>query len=296
MIFNIMKYSVHDGPGIRTTVFLKGCPLNCWWCHNPESQCGEPELMIWDSKCIGCDDCLQACPNHVTTDMGDEGQHAQRCKACGMCVAVCHSGAREMAGRLVTVSEVMKDIEKDIIFYDESGGGVTFSGGEPFMQPDFLEHLLMSCRQKYIHTAVDTSGYTCTETLLRISKLTDLFLYDLKIMDEDRHVKYTGVSNALILKNVKELAKYHGDIHIRFPLIPGVNNDSDNVARIGEFTALLPSVSQIHIIPYQHMGVDKYYRLQKKYRLEKTCQPDSEEVEAVAQTLKGYGLTVKIGG
>lgn len=296
IIFNIMKYSVHDGPGIRNTVFLKGCPLNCWWCHNPESQCSEPELMIWDSKCISCGDCFGACPNQAIACAGDNVRNDKTCTACGTCAAVCHSGARVIAGRFVTASEVMTDIEKDIIFYDQSGGGVTFSGGEPLMQPEFLEELLMLCRKKYIHTTVDTTGYAETETLLRISKLTDLFLYDLKIMDEDRHIKFTGVSNTLILNNVRELSKCHGAIHIRFPLIPGINDDQDNVTKIGEFTATLQGVSNIHIIPYQHMGVDKYHRLKKRYRLEETCQPESQVVEAVAQTLKEYGLNVKIGG
>lgn len=201
-----------------------------------------------------------------------------------------------MAGRQVTVPEIMNEIDKDRIFYDESCGGVTFSGGEPLMQPEFLEHLLLSCKRKYIHTAVDTSGYVDTMTLLRISKITDLFLYDLKIMDEERHIKYTGVSNRLILKNVRELSQCHGAIHLRFPLIPGINDDLDNVTKVGEFSAALRGVSQINIIPYQHLGVDKYLRLQKKYRLQKVCQPGSEEVEAVAQKLKEYGLTVKIGG
>ena len=289
IVFNIMKYSVHDGPGIRTTVFLKGCPLTCWWCHNPESQGGAPELMVWDSKCIGCGDCQQACEWEAIAD-------ASRCTACGKCADCCHSGAREMVGKQFTVTEVMREIEKDIIFYDESGGGVTFSGGEPLMQPEFLISILQACQKKSIHTAIDTTGFASTETLLRISKLTDLFLYDLKLMDDALHKQYTGVSNVLILNNLRELSLNHHAIRIRFPLIPGINDELANIEKLGEFVASLRGVTQVHVIPYQQMGVCKYRRLQKEYRLQTMMLLDQEKTAAVAHKLKQYGLTIKIGG
>ena len=289
IIFNIMKYSVHDGPGIRTTVFLKGCPLTCWWCHNPESQERTPELMVWDSKCIGCGECRQACKLDAVSDV-------TRCTVCGKCVDRCHSCAREMVGRQVTGAELLREIEKDVIFYDESGGGVTFSGGEPLMQPEFLTIMLASCQRKGIHTAVDTTGFASTDTLLAISRLTDLFLYDLKLMDDALHRQYTGVSNRLILKNLQELSLNHNNIRIRFPLIPDVNDDVCNVEKLGEFVASLRGVSQVHVIPYQPMGVCKYDRLRKDYRLQAVTAPDQEKIEAVANKLKQYGLTVKIGG
>lgn len=284
-----MRYSVHDGPGIRTTVFLKGCPLTCLWCHNPESQSAAPELMLCDSRCIGCGDCRTVCGHGAAVDMG-------QCEACGKCAAACPSGAREMAGRRVTVADVMNIIEKDIIFYDQSGGGVTFSGGEPLMQPSFLQSLLTACNKQSIHTAVDTSGFAATETLLCISKLTDLFLYDLKVMDEKRHTQYTGVSNRLILHNLKELSACGTPIRIRYPLIPGINDDKENVAALGAFAAALPGVTQIHILPYQQMGVQKYTRLRKEYSLPHTAPPGSGAVETVTQLLKDYGLTVITGG
>jgi pyruvate formate lyase activating enzyme len=282
-IFNIMKYAVHDGPGIRTTVFFKGCPLTCLWCHNPESQAGRPEVMVWDNKCIGCGDCRQVC-NH------------ELCMTCGACAAVCPSGAREAVGSVMTVADVMREIEKDMIFYDESGGGVTFSGGEPLQQPDFLQKLLTLCRQKRIHTAVDTTGFAPAAALLGISGYTDLFLYDLKLMDDVRHKEYTGVSNRLILENLQELSRVHRDIRIRYPFIPGINDDEKNIRHTGRFLAGLQGVSPIHLLPYQHLGAGKYHRIKKEYRLRHLVPPGADALAPAKKILEEYGLTVMIGG
>lgn len=293
LIYKMVRHSVHDGPGIRTTVFMKGCPLGCWWCHNPESQSMLPELMYWDSKCISCGQCLQACAHGAITGLGF---HREKCVSCGRCAAVCCAGARELVGRQVTVPEVMSVVERDVAFYDQSGGGVTFSGGEPLAQPAFLRSLLLACKKRSIHAAVDTSGFASAETLRSSSELADLFLYDLKLMDEKRHREYTGVSNQPILGNLQDLAQKHNNIYVRFPLIPGVNDDPANVSNLGAFVATLPRVKRIYVLPYQRMGMHKYERLCKRYLLDGIAAPSTEEVDRVVRVLQGFGLNVKVGG
>lgn len=288
-VFDIMKYSIHDGPGIRTTVFLKGCPLHCLWCHNPESQSGAREIMFREDRCIGCGDCLKACPNEAVTN-------SDKCTLCGNCAGVCPSGARELVGRKVTVRQVMEELEKDVIFYDQSGGGVTFSGGEPFMQPGFLNSLLEACKEKEIHTAVETAGFVNPETLLKIRRNVDLFLYDLKLMDDEKHKKFTGVPNRLILDNLKELALHHSKIIIRVPIIPGMNDDDENILNTGKFVASLNSLKEINILPYHKAGAEKYKRLHKAYALPETQPPDSQKMADIAKKLEKYHLKVRIGG
>jgi len=297
IIFDIEKFSIHDGPGIRTTVFFKGCPLNCWWCHNPESQALEQEMWFWARRCIRCGACLPACTQGAISLLGDSTiTDDALCTACGDCVQVCQADAREMVGRQVTVAEVTAEIEKDIVFYDESGGGVTFSGGEPLMQPGFLYALLQSCQEREIHTAVDTSGLAAWKTLQRISEKVDLFLYDLKLMDDEKHRQFTGVSNGLILSNLAALASQGNAITVRVPIVPGINDDDENISRIGEFAASLARVPSISILPYHQAGVDKYARLHKMYALPATQSPSDERVAEVAKTLQAFGLSVRIGG
>ncbi len=288
IIFDIMKYSIHDGPGIRTTVFFKGCPLNCWWCHNPESQSKKAEIMLWDSKCINCRDCEKVCPNNLLS--------RATCTMCGKCIDVCSTGSRELVGKSVSVQEVLGEIEKDMMFYEESGGGVTFSGGEPLIQPDFLGELLYHCKQKEIHTCLDTTGFVKTKTLLEISPKVDLFLYDLKIMDDEKHRKYTGVPNEIIKENLIELSKIHENINIRFPLIPGINDDKENILAMGEFINSLRCIKRLNILPYHSIGNDKYIRLQKECILSTIHTPSSELINTVVEQLKEFGLQIKIGG
>jgi pyruvate formate lyase activating enzyme len=287
IIFNIQRFSIHDGPGIRTTVFLKGCPLRCWWCHNPEGQATARELVLREERCIGCGRCQRACTS---------GAGADECILCGDCVQACPAEAREIAGRVMTVEQVMAEVAKDIVFYDQSGGGVTFSGGEPLAQPDFLYPLLQKCREMEIHTSVDTSGFAPAETLDKIGTSVDLFLYDLKLMDDEKHRRYTGVSNGLIIKNLEELSRRRHNIIVRVTIVPGVNDDEDNISKLGEFVASLAHPPQVDVLAYHKMGLEKYKKLKRAYRLPETQSPTEEKMAEIAATLRRFGLEVKIGG
>lgn len=295
-VFNIQRYSIHDGPGIRTTVFLKGCPLNCWWCQNPESQLSGQEMIFWGDRCIGCGACATICPSDaIQIKNGIPVTEKEKCILCGKCIEKCPALAREMIGKKLTTEEIIKEIEKDLVFYEESGGGVTFSGGEPLKQSEFLESLLNGCQEKKIHTAVDTSGYISWEILNKISSKVDLVLYDLKIMDNERHKKYTGVSNEIILENLKKLSSIHNNIFVRFPVIPGVNDDYQNIRETGEFLSSL-KIAQVDLLPYHYIGIDKYRRLGMTYKLA-DIQPSSEEkLSEVSVILRKFNLNVKLRG
>ncbi|SDK01354.1 glycyl-radical enzyme activating protein [Natronincola ferrireducens] len=296
IVFNIQKYSLHDGPGIRTTVFLKGCPLNCWWCHNPESKNLGKQLIFVKSRCIGCGLCSNRCHNSAI-DLIKESNNIdrQKCENCGMCAEACPTNAMELIGKEMTIEEVMKEIEKDRVFYEESKGGVTFSGGEPLVQWEFLYELLKKCKQQGISTAVDTSGFTSWNILEKISKLTDLFLYDLKHMKEEEHQRFTGVSNMTILNNLNKLALIHPNIHIRIPIIPGINNDEENIGATGKFISSL-GLNRVSILPYHHVGMDKYNRIEEIYKIPEILEPSDEEMQGIAKVLKTFKLNVMIGG
>lgn len=296
-IFDIKKFSIHDGPGIRTTIFFKGCPLSCWWCHNPESQTPEPELMLWPDRCIRCGACISVCTQGaITWDSESMATDREKCTRCGACVEVCHAEARRIAGQEMTVAQVMAEIERDIPFYDESGGGATFSGGEPMMQRIFLLALLRACRQHEIHTAVDTCGFSTWEALDTVREHVNLFLYDLKLMDPAQHRAFTGVSNESILSNLQALSRHGHAIVLRVPLIPGVNDDDENIRQTGAFAANLPHLERVDILPYHRAGIDKYHRLDKDYGLPEIDPPTDEKVAKAARILSGFDLHVKIGG
>jgi pyruvate formate lyase activating enzyme len=297
MIFDVKKFSIHDGPGIRTTVFFKGCPLSCAWCHNPEGITSDRQIMYWDSRCLQCGTCMNLCSaGAIHAEAGGFVTDREICVLCGECVAVCPAGAREITGREVTVAEVMADVAKDTIFYDESGGGVTFSGGEPLLQSDFLRALLQTCHEREIHAAVDTTGFAAPAVLDRVSSLVDLFLYDLKLMDDEKHRHYTGVSNALILSNLRRLSAAGHAIVIRMPIIPGVNDGDENITRTGEFVSSLPNRHRVDILPYHNTAEDKYRRLGGVYRLPGLHAPPPERMDHIAAILCGFGLDVTIGG
>jgi len=292
IIFNIQRYSIHDGPGIRTTVFLKGCPLNCWWCQNPESQLSGQEMVFWEDRCIGCGACSLNCPSGAIQMKNKKLlTDKNKCNLCGECSRICPTQAREMIGEKLTAEEIIKEVEKDLVFYEESGGGVTFSGGEPLEQSEFLEELLNGCREKKIHTTVDTTGYISWEILNKISPKVDLFLYDLKIMDNEKHKKYTGVSNEIILENLKKLTSVHNNIFVRFPVIPGINDDYQNIRKMGEFLSSL-KIAQVNLLPYHHIGIDKYKRLGNKYKLVDIQPPSEEQLSEVSAILRKFDLNV----
>jgi pyruvate formate lyase activating enzyme len=297
MIFNIEKYAIHDGPGIRTAVFFKGCPLRCWWCHNPEGQSPEPELIFRENRCIGCGECVEKCTRKALSLLSERATlNRETCNACGNCAQMCPTEALSIVGKEMSVDETIQEIEKDRVFYDESEGGVTFSGGEPLLQPDFLDAVLHECNERKIHTTVDTSGYASQKVIDRIRDKVDLFLYDVKIMDDVNHRKYTGVSNKMILQNLETLAKNGSNIVISLPIIPNINDDEDKILRTGEFISSLQSVEQISLLPYHRTGVDKYKNLGRSYRLNSIQPPSSQKTKEIKEKLEAAGLKVRIGG
>jgi pyruvate formate lyase activating enzyme len=297
LVFDIKRYAIHDGPGIRTTVFLKGCPLKCPWCHNPEGIAGERQLVWRADRCIGCRACCDVCPEDAIAFAGDtQILDRARCTLCGSCVDVCFPQALEMIGAAKTVSEVMAEIEKDLVFYDQSNGGVTFSGGEPLAQPDFVAGVLGVCKAQGIHTVVDTNGHIEPGVLDRICEEVDLFLWDLKMMDNELHSRYTGVSNSLILENLVKLSHRGKRIILRLSLVPGVNDDDRSIDHIGEFARSLDSIERLDILPYHRAGLEKARRLDPEIEPFTRRPLSAGAVLAVRDRLSRYGLKVRVGG
>jgi pyruvate formate lyase activating enzyme len=292
MIFDIKRYAIQDGPGIRTAVFLKGCPLDCWWCHNPEGQRAQPQLMFRSNRCKSSKACLLACPRDAITWKEGSVTNWDECDDCGKCAEVCYAGAREIIGREIDINQLMAEIERDIPFYDQSEGGVTFTGGEPMQQREFLEEALLACKERQIHTTVDTSGHTSWENFSSILPLVDLFLFDVKLMDTDKHIKYTAVSNRRILDNLRKLSSAKAHIIVRLPLIPGINDDEENIELCGSFLAAIPYLDGVELMPYHEIGIAKYEALGMKYRLENTKSPTEEQIGKVEELLSNYHLPV----
>jgi pyruvate formate lyase activating enzyme len=294
-VFDIQRYALHDGPGIRTAVFFKGCPLSCWWCHNPEGQSPRPELMFFENRCLVCGDCIRVCPHGAIHCLKGEIHTTSECQVCGTCAEACPAGARKVAGRRMTVSEVLREIEKDLIFWDESGGGVTFSGGESLAQPRFLELLLDACREKRIHTVVETCGLATRDVVLGLSEKASLILFDLKTLDPLKHKKYTGVPNDAILANLEALAERNKPLVVRYPIIPGINDDSENVRQMIALLSRL-HLMQVHLLPYHESGTEKYKRLNLGLRLEDVKVPPASLVAQIAAEFERAGFKVKVGG
>jgi pyruvate formate lyase activating enzyme len=289
-VFNIQRYSLHDGPGIRTTVFLKGCPARCLWCHNPESQSFGPEVLVVETRCVSCGACATACAH------GAPPPGSPLCTACGACVEACPAGARQLVGRETTVDAVMEEVLRDRVFYDESGGGVTFSGGEPLAQPEFLHALLAACRAASLPTAVDTCGFASRERLLALAPLVDLFLFDVKLVDDARHRALTGLPAAPILDNLRALGAAHGNVWIRVPVVPGHTDAEADVAATAALVASLPGVRRVCLLPYHRTGAPKASRLGRAYALPEIVPPPPESLETLAALFRDRGLAVQIGG
>jgi pyruvate formate lyase activating enzyme len=288
LVFNIQRFCLHDGPGIRTTVFLKGCPLRCWWCHNPESQPRGPEVAVLRNRCQDCGECERVCPIALQPDA--------RCTRCGACAAACPSHARQMVGREMAVEEVLTEILKDRVFYDDSGGGATFSGGEPLAQPEFLRALLEACRAQGIHTALDTCGFAPEVELLRIAPLVDLFLYDIKVLDDDLHRQHTGVSNRLILENLAALGRVHHNLWIRVPVVPGFNDRAEQLEAIARLADSTPGVRRVSLLSYHGLGTHKWSSVSRARELPHVAVPSPEALQATAERLRTLGFNVHIGG
>jgi pyruvate formate lyase activating enzyme len=289
IVFDIQRFSTRDGPGIRTTVFLKGCPLSCWWCHNPESQKRQPELFYRANLCIACQACLEACPQGAIS-LTPQGvlTDPDKCTLCETCLEYCYSDARQVVGKVMNVAQVMGEIRKDLPFYEQSGGGVTFSGGEPLNQSGFLARLLQECKQDGLHTVVDTSGFAPWSVIDGLRALVDLFLYDIKLIDEAAHLSYTGVLNQLILDNLHRLCASGQAVRVRVPIIPGINDSPAELRRLREFIAALPNEPEVELLPYHTSGVEKYRRLGREYALEGLAAMQSEELEKVTKLWSNY--------
>lgn len=258
-VFDVQRFSLHDGPGIRTVVFLKGCPLRCAWCANPESQQPGPQIAWFENLCAGCGRCAESCPQGaITMDESRVRTDRRLCVACGACAAACPRGARRLLGREVTVDEVMAEVRRDAPFYRRSGGGVTFSGGEPLAQPGFVLACLERSRRWGYHTAVETCGQVRWEDLRAAARVTDLFLYDLKQLDSAGHERLTGVGNKLILENLEKLLEIGAEVTVRVPVVPGANDDAESLAALAAFVAGHPGVRRVELLPYHTLGLHKY--------------------------------------
>ena len=294
IIFDIKRFAIHDGPGIRTTVFLKGCPLSCWWCHNPESQSASPDLVHRPQLCARCGTCVEACPEGARALTGEGVERdSSLCQLCGGCVEACPAGATEMVGRRMSVEDLVAEIERDTSFFDESGGGVTFSGGEPLEQTAFLTEVLDRCNERETHTAVDTCGFARPDLLQGVAERTDLFLFDLKCMDSRRHIELTGVGNDLILANLRMLDRMGKRIHIRVPVIPTVTDGQDNFDALGEFAASLETRPAVTLLAHHPTAMEKYSRFAVDKKLPDGVEaPSRERLEEIARGLEQYGLEV----
>ena len=272
IFFDIQRNSFVDGPGIRTAVFFKCCNLKCDWCHNPVSQSAKPQMMFYKDKCTGCGKCKSVCPYHL-----------EQCELCGKCTLYCPVDARKVCGKEHTVDEVLKEVLKDKAFYETSGGGVTFSGGECMLQIDFLAEILKKCKENGIHTAVDTAGHIPFESFEKILPYTDLFLYDIKIFDSQKHKQYVGVGNELILENLKKLFERKAKLWIRIPIIPDVNDSIEEIQKIKDFLKTIGTPEKIELLPYHAMGENKYRAIGKEPQIFKT--PDAENMKRLKEIL-----------
>ena len=292
MTFNIQRFSTEDGPGIRTTVFMKGCPLRCKWCHNPEGIAPRPQLMWYDVRCIGARDCLSACPQSAL-DLTPRGMRIDRdaCQVCGDCADACPAGALDLIGKTWTVDALVDEAARDSIFYEESGGGVTVSGGEPLMQPEFTTALLAALRSRGLHTALDTSAFAPRAVLEKALDHADMALVDMKLMDPAAHKQFTGVPLEPILDNLKYMAKRGLPLWIRTPVIPDHTDSEDNIAAIAQFIAdELPNCQRYDLLAFSNLCISKYERLGMNFDFTSTPLLDPVRFENLKQIALSKGL------
>ena len=298
LISHIQKYSTKDGPGIRDTVFLKGCPLGCLWCSNPELIRPQPDLLYDREKCVQCGTCIGVCPQHALSF--DANQHIlidrQACLASGECVRACPEGALELIGREISVDGLVSEMLKDSVFYETSGGGVTFSGGEPLYQSGFVRQVAERLKKEGVHTALDTCGDVSWCRFEEVLDVIDLVLYDIKAADRETHLRLTGRDNDLILANARMLAMHDVPIHIRLVAVPGLNDDEDELRARMEIVSELSSVRQVDLLPYHRFGAGKYVRLGLDYPLRGMEEHSEAEVGRMRRQLEAYGIPVTVGG
>lgn len=298
LIFDIKKFAINDGPGIRLTVFFKGCNLECKWCHNPESMSPKVQKMYNAKKCIGALSCIKICPNDALI-MTSEGivTDYNVCNLCGKCAEVCPTKAFEMLGSEIPISELMKKIDNEAIFFDQSGGGVTFSGGEPLMHSEYLLTALKECGKRMYHRVVDTTAFAKLETILEVAKHTELFLIDLKVMDSEKHKEFTGVGNEKILSNIVELAKTNCEIIFRIPLIKGVNTSEENILQTALFiNSLEGDKSVVNLLPYHNVAGNKHLKLGNSINFMTFETPTTIEIKEVVSMFEKHGITATLGG
>jgi pyruvate formate lyase activating enzyme len=289
LVFDIQRFSIHDGPGIRTTVFLKGCPLSCLWCHNPESQDAKPEIFFTASKCIGCLFCARMCERGG--HRFENGVHIfdrSGCIRCGECTKECYPQALEIAGKEMTVEEVVAEVKKDQAFYENSGGGMTLSGGEPLMQFEFTREILEAAKTAGFHTCLETCGYATAEKVMAVRSLTDLFLYDVKETDAVKHREHAGVPNDRILANLSALSDAGAAIVLRCAIIPGLNDRPDHFAAVARLAETLAGVQAVDVLPYHPLGTSKSQRLGKAPRLPDVQTPSDETVSGWVEAIQAH--------
>lgn len=298
-IFNIQRFSTEDGPGVRTTVFFKGCPLRCVWCSNPESQRSALQVGHRDSLCVGCGSCVEACPNGAVRVL-KKGRGFQvkinrrKCTSCGKCVEACAYEAMRFYGRIMTVDEVFEEVKKDIGYYKESGGGVTASGGEALSQAEFVAEFFQRCRRLGIHTTLDTSGYGTKEACRLVCSEVDLVLFDIKIMDRNEHRRFTGRYNDVILRNLEWMVSAGVCVRARVPVVPGITDSVENIAALAEYVAGLDADIPVDFLPYHRYGEGKYEMLDMKYKLGDIRPPSQEHLEKIIEIVKGYGVECSV--
>jgi len=296
IVTNIQRFSIHDGPGIRTTVFLKGCNLRCFWCHNPETLSPKPELQLFLNRCIGCGACFERCPNHahVLID-GQRTFHRELCTGCGACAETCYAEALVLVGETKTVEEVVEEVLRDKPFYETSNGGVTLSGGEPLLQLEFSYAILEQCRQQGVHTAIETAANFPWERIASLLPVVDLVMMDIKLMDSARHKECTGVPNGCILENAVRLGQQPQPLIVRTPIVPGVNDNAKDVRAIAEFVSHLPNLLYYELLPFHPMATSKYDSLELDYRARELKRPSKEVMEELTQVAQSVGIQARHG-